>query len=298
MRFGAHLSTAGGLATALDRGARIGADAVQIFCQSPRMWRAAPVTDEAAAAYRAAQAAGPVRVTVVHALYLLNLASPDPALYERSRTALAHNLAVTDAIGAEGLIVHVGSHLGAGLDATLPRVVDALAAAVAAVPGETPILLENTAGAGGTIGRTFGELARIVDACPPAVAARIGLCLDTQHLWASGVDFSDPATLDALLDEIDAGLGLDRLRCLHINDSKVPLGANRDRHANLGEGLIGGRALGALLGHPRLQGRPAILEVPGPTGDGPTAADLTTARRLARNGRRRHRARDATAAVA
>jgi deoxyribonuclease-4 len=154
---------------------------------------------------------------------------------------------------------------------------DVLGRVPAGSPITCPILLENAAGTGGTVGRSFDELAAILDAAGPALAPRLGVCLDTQHLWASGIGYASVEEADDVVAQFDAVIGLDRLRCLHLNDSKVELGANRDRHANVGEGTIGALALGTLLSHPALVDLPAILEVPG-DGDGARASDIKTAR--------------------
>src|SRR5579884_1393077 len=216
-------------------------------------------------------------------------AAMDPATARlwarRSRDCLAHNLAVAGSIAADGLVLHLGSHLGAGLDACVKEVAGALLDALDALERPCRVLLENTAGGGGTIGRTFDELAAVLEAA--GGDPRLGVCLDTQHLWASGVDFSSVDKADRVVADFDATVGLDRLDCIHLNDSKVPFGSQRDRHDNLGQGTIGAGGLAPMLGHPRLQGLPVLLEVAGPEGKGPTRADLATARRIHRVGLRR-----------
>jgi deoxyribonuclease-4 len=187
-------------------------------------------------------------------------------------------------MGADGLVLHIGSHRGSGFEAAVPAIVDALVEAldsVEAAPEPCPILLENTAGAGDTVGRSFDELAQVIDAA--GGDERLGVCLDTQHLWASGVPFSTIEEADSLIALVEETVGLERLQCLHLNDSKVAFGANRDRHENIGDGTIGTKALASLLGHPDLQGLPAILEVPG-EGDGPRKADVAKARRVWKKG--------------
>jgi deoxyribonuclease-4 len=290
---GAHVRAGGGLVPALERGAAIGADVVQIFTQSPRAWKPNQYGPDVLDAYRLAQAEHPsVSATFCHATYLINLASPDAALAEKSNACLQANLAVADGLGADGLVLHVGSHRGSGLDAALPAIAASLRQALDSVDdgtspgprtdgGHCPILLENAAGAGDTVGRTFEELAAIIDAVDGD--DRIGVCLDTQHLWASGIAFATKEGAEATVRLVDTTVGLDRLRCLHLNDSKVEFGANRDRHENLGEGTIGGDGLAAFLGHPAVRGIPAVLEVPG-EGDGPRSEDVTEARVLARQG--------------
>ena len=279
MLIGAHVRAGKGLVPALEHGADIGADAVQIFTQSPRMWKPSQYGDEVLAAYRDAQAEHPsVEATFCHATYLINLASPDPELAAKSRGCLTANLATADGMGAQGLVLHIGSHRGSGFETALPAVAGALVGSLDEVDADVegcPILLENAAGAGDTVGRSFEELADVLEAT--GGDERLGVCLDTQHLWASGIPFDTVDDADALVRLIDDTVGLARLRCLHLNDSKVDFGANRDRHENLGAGTIGADGLAALLGHPALQGIPAILEVPG-EGDGPRTEDVTSAR--------------------
>jgi deoxyribonuclease-4 len=281
MLIGAHVRAGKGLVPALQHGADIGADSVQIFTQSPRMWKASQYSDEVLAAYREAQDEHPSVVsTFCHATYLINLASPDPELAVKSRTCLTANLSTADGMGAEGLVLHIGSHRGSGFETALPAVAEALVRTLDEVDADIegcPILLENAAGAGDTVGRSFEELAQVIDAA--SGDERLGVCLDTQHLWASGIPFGTVDEADALVVLIDATVGMDRLRCMHLNDSKVDFGANRDRHENIGDGTIGADGLAALLGHPALQGLPAILEVPG-EGDGPRTEDVASARRV------------------
>ena len=281
MLIGAHVRAGKGLVPALQHGADIGADSVQIFTQSPRMWKASQYSDEVLAAYREAQDEHPSVVsTFCHATYLINLASPDPELAVKSLTCLTANLSTADGMGAEGLVLHIGSHRGSGFESALPAVAEALVRALDEVDADIegcPILLENAAGAGDTVGRSFEELAQVIGAA--SGDERLGVCLDTQHLWASGIPFATVDEADALVVLIDGTVGMDRLRCMHLNDSKVDFGANRDRHENIGDGTIGADGLAALLGHPSLQGLPAILEVPG-EGDGPRTEDVASARRV------------------
>jgi deoxyribonuclease-4 len=292
---GAHVRAGGDLLPALQRGLEIEADCVQVFTQSPRAWKPTQYADEVLAAYREAQAAaGAVTETFCHATYLINLAADDPEVLERSRRCLLANFAVATGMGAHGLVLHVGSHRGQGFAACLPQVVDALLETLASCPEDgCPIVLENAAGTGDTVGRTFDELAAILDAVAAAgdaaseaegVRNKLAVCLDTQHLWASGIDFSTVTRADDIVARFDRVIGLERLRCLHLNDSKVELGANRDRHENIGEGTIGAAALGALLSHPALVDLPAILEVPG-AGQGARREDVAQARAAVSLGR-------------
>jgi deoxyribonuclease-4 len=277
MFIGAHLSSSGGIHTAVDRAEAMGCEAVQVFTQSPRMWRPTNHDPANLERFRERAAEAGLHGVVCHALYLINLAAPDDAIYEKSVTALRQTVDVACAIAADGVVFHVGSHLGSGFEAGLERVVPALTQCLERCSDTTWLLIENTAGAGGTIGRSIEELAALVDALdrPP----RLGICLDSCHLWASGYDVTDRAALDGVLDQVEREIGLDRLRALHVNDSKMPLGSNRDRHDDVGAGLMGD-GLGTFLGHPRLQGLPALLETPGPDGHGPDAAQIAAAKAL------------------
>jgi deoxyribonuclease-4 len=288
MHIGAHVRAGKGLVPALQHGADLGADVVQIFTQSPRMWKPSQYGPEVLAGYRMAQEEHPsVRSTFCHATYLINLASPDPALASKSRDCLDANLATATGMGADGLVLHIGSHRGSGFTTALPPIADALLRALDSVDsidadaGICPILLENAAGAGDTVGRSFDELAAVIEAA--GGDERLGVCLDTQHLWASGVPFVTPASADDVVRLVDDTVGIDRLRCIHLNDSKVEFGANRDRHENIGDGTIGTEGLAALVGHPDLQGVPAVLEVPG-DGDGPRREDVDRAREVVARG--------------
>lgn len=293
MLIGAHVSSSGGLLKALDRGHERDADAIQIFTQSPRMWRSHAHSSDELTEYRIAQAKDlTIRATFCHASYLINLATADDELRRRSHRALVENLVAASEIGSAGVVLHAGSHKGAGIDEAIAPVATLLVEACDEASAScsqplVPLLLENTAGAGGTIGRTFEELARILESAK--CDERIGFCLDTQHLFASGVPYADREQADAAVSRFDAVLGLDRLRCIHLNDSKVPFGSNRDRHENLGKGAIGAIALGWLLSNDALESVPAVLEVPG-DGHGPRLEDVRSAKRIYARGRTRRRA--------
>lgn len=277
MFFGAHVSSSGGIYRAVDRAVALGADGLQLFVQSPRTWRAPHHDDDAVRRFRERREEVGLQGAIAHAIYLINVASADEAVAERSVLALEQTMVTAERLGLDAVVFHPGSHKGHedGLDGCIERIAAALAT-VLARSEHTWLLLENSAGQGGTIGRTIDELAAIVDACDRH--PRLGICLDSCHWHASGVDVGDAASLDAQLDELDRVVGLDRLRALHLNDSMTPLGSNRDRHANIGAGEIG-TGLATFLGHPRLRHLGAWLEVPG-EGDGPTAAELAEARRL------------------
>ena len=277
MHIGAHLSSSGGIHTAIDRAEAIGAESVQVFTQSPRTWRQTDHDPATFERFRERRAEAGIHGVLCHALYLCNFAAPNDEVYEKSVVALRSTMEIACAIGADGVVLHVGSHLGAGLDKGLERVVPALEQTLALSNDTTWLLMENSAGAGGTIGRSIDELATIFDRLDRH--PRLGICLDSCHLYVSGVDVADRAALDACLDEVDSTIGLDRLRALHVNDAATPLGSNRDRHANIGEGLLG-EELGVFLAHPSLQGLPAVLETAGPERRGPDANEVRKAKEI------------------
>jgi deoxyribonuclease-4 len=241
------------------------------------MWRPTNHKAEAIERFKVRRAEAGVGGVVCHALYLCNLATVNDEIYDKSVATMRATVDVACSIEADGVIFHVGSHLGAGLDAGMARVVAALEQILERCAGDTWLLMENSAGAGGTIGRSLDELAALVDALD--AHPRLGLCLDSAHLYVSGVDVTDPNVVDALVREVETTVGLDRLRALHVNDAAAPLGSNRDRHANILEGELG-EGLGAFLAHPGLQELPVYLEVPGKDKKGPDADEIAKLREL------------------
>jgi deoxyribonuclease-4 len=277
VQIGGHVSVSGGIHTAIDRAEAIGAEAVQVFTQSPRMWRATNHDPANFERFKERRAEAGIGGVACHALYLINLASPKDEIYDKSRAALANTVDVACAIDADAVVFHVGSHLGAGLEAGIERAESALREVLDRCSKTTWLCMENSAGAGGTIGRSLEELTALyerLDRHP-----RLGVCLDSCHLWVSGCDVTDRDTLDSLVEQLDRDIGLDRLRCLHVNDALAPLGSNRDRHANILEGELG-EGLGVFLGHPAFQGLPALLEVPGADDHGPDADEIRKAKEL------------------
>ncbi len=254
----------------------MGADCVQLFVQSPRTWRF-PNHDPGDLEAFSARSAELVLPALVHSLYLVNLAAPDDEIYRKSVDTMRSTMDTACAIGAEGVVFHVGSHLGAGLDAGLERAVPALEQVLERCGDRTWLLMENSAGAGGTIGRSVEELAILFDAL--GRHERLGICLDSCHLYVSGVDVTDAEAWDACLREVDERIGLDRLRALHANDAKAPLGSNRDRHDNIGDGVMGD-GMGVFLAHAKVQDLPVVLEVPGADGHGPNAEEIQKLRDL------------------
>lgn len=277
MLVGGHVSSGGGLVRALERAEEMGCETMQIFNQSPRMWRPTKYGPSDFEAFRQRFAQSPVQSVFIHAVYLINVASDDSEVRRKSLASLMHALRIGDEIGAAGVIVHPGSGKGASEARTLKLIGDAFQRALGDCE-RCPLLLENTAGAGGTVGRSMSELAAVVE--HSGGDARLGVCIDSCHLLASGHEIRDPASLSEVVDECDRAFGLERLRCLHLNDSKTPLGSNRDRHANLGEGELGEDGIRVFLGEPRFEGLPVLLEVPGPTGHGPDREQIEIAKRL------------------
>lgn len=281
MLIGAHVSPAGGLHKAVERGTDLGCEAIQIFHQSPRAWRPTNYGPGNLDAFNEAFAASPLGSIVIHAVYLINTASPDEVIREKSLMSLLHAVRIGDAIGCDGVILHAGSRKGDPVDEAIERSGE-LVREVLAETERCPILFENTAGTQGPLGRDFDELAKLVDAA--GGGERIGVCIDCCHLFASGFEIVEPEALSAVVDDLDRVVGLKRLRALHVNDSAVALGGNRDKHANVGEGEMGPGGIATFLSEPRFEGLPAVLETPGPDKRGADRAEVARAYELRRQG--------------
>jgi deoxyribonuclease IV len=283
MLIGAHVSPAGGPANAVQRGVERGCQSIQFFNQSPRAWRPRVYSDEEVEAFRAAVGESEIDAVLIHAVYLLNCASEDKEIRDKSLTALTAALQAGDALGAIGVVLHPGSALKGGgpVDAALARASETIAEALAESE-RCPLHLEDTAGAGGTLGRSFEELAALIEAA--GGGERLRVCLDSCHLLASGYDVSTAAGLGAVLDDFDSVVGLDRLASLHFNDSATPLGSNVDRHAPPGDGCLGREGCAAFLSEPRFEGMPVILEGPGLEGKGIVPEDIAFAGELREEG--------------
>ena len=283
MLIGAHVSTAGGLARALERGVELECEAIQIFPQSPRMWRPTAYTDADFEEFRDAQRGSIVNATLIHAIYLINCASREADVKRRSAQALAHSLRVGDGIDSAGVVLHAGARKGEPLGPSMKRAAKGIRAALDD-SDSCPLLLENTAGTNGPLGRDVGELAELIELA--GGDERLGVCIDCCHLFASGTDIVEPEGLAAFVDELEAKVGLGRLRALHVNDSAVPLGANRDKHAVVGTGELGRRGIATFLSEPRFEDLPAVLET-GAANGAPDRSDVRTTKRLRRDGLRR-----------
>jgi deoxyribonuclease IV len=288
MLIGAHVSTAGGLVQAHERAVERGCEAMQVWGQSPRQWRPSRWKPDDVAGFRELMADGPIKSIVIHAIYLINPASIDRDLRKKSADSLIHALRTGDEIGAHGVVLHPGSARGEPNEEALPRVAELVKHALDE-SDRCPLLFENTAGAGDTLGRSFEELDRLIKLC--GRRKRIGLCLDSCHLFASGFDITTADKLADVIARCVERVGLDRLRCLHVNDSQTPLGSNRDRHAIPGDGEIGARGCAAFLSEPRFEKLPALFEGPGTSGHAPDKVDVDRMKELRRSGLRSRRRR-------
>jgi deoxyribonuclease-4 len=274
---GAHVSPAGGLPKAIERGVARGCRAIQIFNQSPRMWKPTAYRDENFAAFREAMADSQIDAVLIHAVYLLNCASEDSDIRRKSVMSLTHSLRVGSAIEASGVVLHPGSAKTGEIGAALARAGETIGEALAESEG-CELHLENTAGAGGTLGRSFDELARLLEGA--GASQRLGVCLDSCHLLASGYDIRNAAAMARVLRQCNGALGRGRVRSLHLNDSQTPLGSNRDRHANIGAGELGEEGCMAFLSAPGLQRLPCVLETPGANREGPSREEVAYANEL------------------
>lgn len=284
MLIGGHVSTAGGLVRALERAEERGCETMQIFNQSPRMWRPTKYDEADFEAFRGAMESSPIEAVIIHAVYLINCATKDRELRKKSLNSLTHALRIGDGIDAAGVVLHPGAQKGEPHGPSMKRAAKVIAEALKESE-RCRLLLEQTAGHKGLLGRDFDETAKLIELA--GGGSRLGLCLDSCHLFVQGYDITDEAHLGAVLDEADAKVGLARLGAVHVNDANAPLGSCRDRHANIGKGEMGKRGLSAFLSEPRFEGLPATLETPGPEKKGSSRAEVTVAKRLRREGLKR-----------
>jgi deoxyribonuclease-4 len=288
MLIGAHVSTAGGLVEAHRRGVERGCDAIQVFNQSPRMWRPTRWKPDDVAEFLELMKDGPIESVTIHAVYLINPATKDREMRRKSADSLIHALRMGDEIRADGVVIHPGSTVGEPHEEALARAGEMFEHALAE-SDSCRLLLENTAGAGNTLGRSFRELRELVDLA--GGHKRIGICLDSCHLLASGFDIRTADKLSEVLDSCGKLVGMRRLRCLHMNDSQTPLGSNRDRHAPPGDGELGPRGCGAFLSEPRFEKLPVLFEGPGVEGSAAGKVDIDRMRELRANGLRSRKRR-------
>jgi deoxyribonuclease IV len=284
MLIGAHVSTGGGLVRAIERAEERTCDAIQVFNQSPRMWRPTRYSDADFAAFREAMDASRVQVVAIHMIYLINPAAKDREMRKKSLESLTHALRVGDGIGAIGVVVHPGALKDDTRTNARKRAITLIKEALARSE-RCPIIYENTAGSPQLLGRDFDETAELIE--KTGGPKRLGLCIDSCHLHATGYDVRTPDGVKELVDEIDAKVGLKQLKLLHVNDSRDARGSNRDRHIALGKGEIGRKGIRAFLGEPRFQGLPAVFEGPGLDGHSPSRKDIQIMRRLWREATRK-----------
>jgi deoxyribonuclease IV len=291
MLIGAHVSPAGGLPKAIERGVEKDCQAIQIFNQSPRMWRPTAYGEDDFKAFREAMKPSPIKAVMIHAVYLLNCASEDKEIRDKSRASLIQSLTVGAGIGAAGVVLHPGSAKTGDVGQAITRAGKVIGEALSETE-RCPLHLENTAGAGGTLGRSFAELSGLLEAA--GGDKRLGVCLDSCHLLASGYDIRTPRGLTETLDAFKQEVGMRRLGSLHLNDSQTPLGSNRDRHANIGTGELGESGCAAYLSEPRFDKLPCVLETNGPDRTGPTREEIDlcfTLRKRGQASRRRSETR-------
>lgn len=290
MLIGAHVSTAGGLDAAIERGTDMGCRAIQIVNQSPRVWLPISYSPDDIAAFESAREASPIDQVVIHTSYLINCATRDFELRQKSLKSLIHALRLGDSIGAQGIVQHPGAQKGEELEPCLKRAAEVILEALDE-SDDCPFLLEHMAGQRAILGRDLEQLARLIELAEGH--ERIGICIDTCHMFAQGFDVTTIEGLDASLAEFDRVIGLERLKCVHVNDSRDPFASGRDRHANLGVGTMGPTGLAAVLSEPRFEHLPVILETPGPRRKGPDKNEVDAAWRLRQIGLAMRRARAA-----
>jgi len=260
MRIGAHVSTAGGLEKGIERAEAMGAETIQIFGAPPQTWRRKAYPRQETEAFRTRAAAADIWPVFIHAVYLVNLATSNPENLIKSQDALIADMVLSSAIGARGVIFHIGSHRGAGYAKVFGQIVDSVRRVLAETPEDTWLILENSAGMGDSVGRKLGELAAIMK---EVASPRLKVCFDTQHAFSAGYDVATAAGLAATMDEFEREVGLAHLVAIHANDSKCPLGGGVDRHENIGEGHIGRAGFEVIVAHPAFRDLPFLLEVPG-----------------------------------
>lgn len=266
MQIGAHVSSSGGISKAIDRGVEIGCEAIQMFGSSTRSWAFKPAPESEVAAFKQRRAETGMGAVFFHAIYLINLGSPNPDLVEKGIQSLINYMTLAANIEAGGVIFHPGSHKGEGYERVFDQVVNSIRRVLAETPEGPYLCLENMAGMGQHIGAKFEELGGILK---EVNSPRLRICLDTQHSFAAGYDLTTPEGVEAMIAQFDEAVGLENLAAVHANDSKQLCGSGVDRHDNIGEGHIGESGFAAIMGNPAFKDVPFFLEVPGFEGDGP-----------------------------
>ena len=279
MKIGAHVSTAGGISKAVGRGVEIGCEALQIFGSSPQGWAFKPVPGDEVEAFRQEMTEAGMGPVFLHAIYLINLGTAKEDVLAKGVQSLINYMGLASAIGAAGVIVHPGSHGGAGYEAIFPQVVSSIRTVLENSPEGPALALENMAGMGQHIGAKFSDLGRVLEAID---SPRLKVCLDTQHCFAAGYDMATREGIDAMIAEFDGEVGVSNLLAVHANDSKRPLGSGVDRHDNIGDGFIGEDGFAAIMGNPAFHDTPFLLEVPGFEGKGPDQQNIDILKKIRR----------------
>jgi deoxyribonuclease IV len=277
MKIGAHVSSAGGIRKAVERGVEIGCETIQIFGSSPQSWAFKPIPDTEIQAFRKKSAETGLGPVYLHAIYLINLGTTNQANLEKGVESLINYMNLAADIGAGGVIFHPGSHGGAGYDGVFAQTVDSIKRVLEHSREGPYLCLENMAGMGQHIGAKFEELGQVLKA---VASPRLRICLDTQHSLAAGYDLTTPQGIEMMVTEFDEAIGLENLAAVHANDSKQPCGSGVDRHNNIGEGLIGEAGFEAIMSNPAFRGVPFFLEVPGYDGKGPDQRNVETLKRI------------------
>ena len=277
MKIGAHVSMSGGISKAVVRGQDIGCEAIQIFGSSPQTGAFKPVPGEQIELFKQGLADAGIGPVFLHAIYLINLGTPDKEKLKKGIDSLANYMKLAADLGATGVIFHPGSHGGRGYEAVLPQTVEAIKIVLDTAPEGPVLAVENMAGMGQHIGAKFDELGGILDAVD---SPRLKICLDTQHSFAAGYDLANPDGIQAMLDELDAGPGSANVAAVHANDSKRVCGSGVDRHDNIGEGFIGEEGFAAIMANPAFADVPFLLEVPGFEGNGPDQQNMDILKRI------------------
>lgn len=277
MKIGAHVSTAGGISKAPGRGQEIGCEAIQIFGSSPQGWAFKPVPGEEIESFKQNAADAGIDAVFLHVIYLINLGTSNPVNLQKGIDSLINYMTLASSIGATGVIVHPGSHGGAGYESVLPQTVEAIKTVLDASPDGPYLAIENMAGMGQHIGARFEELGGIMEAVDHP---RLKICLDTQHSFAAGYDLTTGEGIEDMLGQLDAGPGSANVVAIHANDSKRPCGSGVDRHDNIGDGFIGEDGFAVFMGHPAFRDVPFLLEVPGFEGKGPDLQNVEILKRI------------------
>ena len=277
MKIGAHVSTSGGISKAPARGREIGCEAIQIFGSSPQGWAFKAVPDSEVESFRQGAAGSGIEAVFLHAIYLVNLGTSNPANLTKGIDSLINYMTLASRIGATAVIFHPGSHGGAGYESVLPQTVDAIKSVLEASPDGPYLAVENMAGMGQHIGARFEELCGILEAVN---SPRLKVCLDTQHSFAAGYDLTTGEGIEDMLAKLDDGPGSANVVAIHANDSKRPCGSGVDRHDNIGDGFIGEDGFAVFMGHPAFRDVPFLLEVPGFEGKGPDQQNVDILKRI------------------